>query len=230
MREQCLYSRTSFECLAPMTVTTPSHSLSFGLITSLGSQEPSVPFWEALLLCFDEGLGVPKAETLLLSSEEMQTRKPHRCCFSLPSYQRFPPRELFFALPFGGFYVCWIYGRTDSFPTPTPLDKSYFSFAWAIARVSQQLSLLLGHPTCSLKFIFLNSPPWLKNVQPLLASNRIKIFSLGFKSNHSPLAIPKSTGFLASSPNMSPSPLIQFPTFVSLLNLSPLPGTPCHLD
>lgn len=88
MREQCLYSRTSFECLAPVTATTPSQSLSFGLITSLGSQEPSVLFWEALLLCFDEGLGGPKGRE---PSEEMQTRKPHRRCFRLPSCQRFPP-------------------------------------------------------------------------------------------------------------------------------------------
>lgn len=100
------------------------------------------------------------------------------------SLPEIPPGELFFALPFQGFYICWIYGRTDSFPVPPPLDTSYFSLAWAIAQVSQQLSLLLDHPTCSLKFICLNSPPLLKKVQPHLASNRIKILSLGFKSNH----------------------------------------------
>lgn len=126
---------------------------------------------------------------------------------SFSSCQRFPLENysLFFLL--GMLY--WLYLEKGRFLyCTTPLHKSYFSLAWAIVRVSQQISLLLGHPTHSLRFIFLNLSPLLKTFHTFLffTSNTIKIFSLAAKFNHLPLISPKSTKVLASSPNMSPLP------------------------
>lgn len=122
MRGQCLYSRTPFESLAPMTVTTTSQSLSLGLIMSLGSQEPNVPFWGLYCCVLMKGLRSQRWRTLKGDGNS----KTSQMLLHLPPCQRFPPGELLFALLFQEYYICWAYRRTDSFPVPPPLDMSYF--------------------------------------------------------------------------------------------------------
>lgn len=124
-------------------------------------------------------------------------------------WQPFPscqgvPQELFLALPFGGFSLVWT----------TSLRQVLLFSCLGYCKSFPQVSLLLGHPTCSLQFIFLKLPPLLKKVQPLLASNRIKIFSLAFKSKHLSLAIPSQSCLQAPQTCHHPTPnYTQFPCF-----------------
>lgn len=86
------------------TVTTRSQALSLWLAasTSLGPQEHSVLFWEALLLYFEAGSGGPKAE----SHQRRWNSKTSQILFQpFSSSQRFPQRIVLCSSFWGILYL-----------------------------------------------------------------------------------------------------------------------------
>lgn len=158
------------------------------------SQGLSFPFWEALLLHFDEGLGPQRYRT---PKGDGNPKISQMLFQTFPSCQSLSG-ECFFPLPLGRFYICLYL---------LDLREGQFLNCTTTLRHAVLCSCLddcKGFPTgipasssspYSPRFTFLNLTPLFKIVQSLLASNRIEIFSLPIRFYHLALspAILKST-------------------------------------
>ena len=114
-----------FEWLSTMTVTTPSETLTFGLgmVSSLKPWELRcsllggffvVSWWRVRGL---KGREPPK---------EAETLKTSQTASAFSLWQEIPPRQLFFALPFGEFYLLGL--RKDQFLHCTTTHRQVLLF------------------------------------------------------------------------------------------------------